>query len=324
MQRSLLKVLAVLVLVTGEMYEVRAEDPQAAQPEAASAAKTSVGTFTIGGKTYKLPHVVVYQTKVFGDEGIAVLFCEKEIPVEKLKAALVKGKGSDDSFNLFETQVKVTFNKEGQPSFSNSFADNSSISVSGGSLKGQLVVEKGRAIGQATMETGDKPADKKSFAIRFNAPLLIVAIPKAEPQPESKPDDTEKPKSKSRRSKKKSAEKVQPAAEGALNVYDLPLPADATKVEYKKLVEHLGYRSPSSVTKVAEFLVEKLEADGWKSDSSDLVNAQTAILKREKGDASLTIFVKTDGSGSKVTIMSQGLSWDEKQKPVDEPQKSKD
>jgi hypothetical protein len=105
-----------------------------------------------------------------------------------------------------------------------------------------------------------------------------------------------------------------------LSVYDLPMPEDATDVERKKLVEHLNYKSPSSVTKVTEFLVQKLEGDGWESDGSDLKNAQTAILNRKKGDAELTIFVKTDGTGTKVNMMTKGLNWDERKK-ADETKK---
>jgi hypothetical protein len=104
----------------------------------------------------------------------------------------------------------------------------------------------------------------------------------------------------------------------------LPLPKDATNVEYKKLVEHLGYKSPSPVSKVAEFLIEKLEADGWKSDDSDLITPNSVILKREKGAANLTIFVKNEASGSKITIMSEGLSWEEKKKADVDPKKEKE
>ncbi len=318
MQRRYSNLLLATLLVAGAAYELRAEDPKPTKIPAKVEAKTSVGSITIGGKTHKLPHVVAYPVKVFDEEGIAVLFCEKEIPVEKLKAALIKDKGSDDSFNLFEPQVKVNFNKAGEPSFSNSWADNNSISVSGGGLKGELVVKDGRAIGQATMTTGDKPEDKKSFDIRFDVALLAVTIPKAEPKPESKSDDSEKPKSKSRKSKKKDGEKAKPAAGGELNIYDLPLPEDVTDLKYTKLTENLVYKSPSSVTKVTEFLVKELSGGGWTSDASDLKNPKTAILHREKEGAELTIFVKTDGAGSKVTIMSKGLSWEEKPKPDSE------
>ena len=39
--------------------------------------------------------------------------------------------------------------------------------------------------------------------------------------------------------------------------------------------------------------------------------ALSAILKRKLDGASLTIFVKPAADGSQVTIMSEGLSWDQ-------------
>jgi membrane protease YdiL (CAAX protease family) len=51
---------------------------------------------------------------------------------------------------------------------------------------------------------------------------------------------------------------------------------------------------------------------GWTKDGSDLVTAASAILKRKRGDAALTIFVKPENGGSQVQIFTEGLAWDEK------------
>jgi len=40
-----------------------------------------------------------------------------------------------------------------------------------------------------------------------------------------------------------------------------------------------------------------------------MVNAQSSILKRKRGEASLTIFVKPEAGGSDVKIFTEGLSW---------------
>ncbi|MGE5191147.1 MAG: hypothetical protein ACM3U2_01515 [Deltaproteobacteria bacterium] len=59
---------------------------------------------------------------------------------------------------------------------------------------------------------------------------------------------------------------------------------------------------------------KKLAAQGWKSDrSGDLVTPRSAILKRTRGEASLTIVVKPADKGSAVTIMTEGLDWEEKE-----------
>jgi hypothetical protein len=51
---------------------------------------------------------------------------------------------------------------------------------------------------------------------------------------------------------------------------------------------------------------------GWTKDGSDLITAASSILKRKRGDAELTIFVKPEGGGSEVKIFTDGLDWDEK------------
>jgi hypothetical protein len=59
-------------------------------------------------------------------------------------------------------------------------------------------------------------------------------------------------------------------------------------------------------------LAANLKAQGWTKEGSDLVTAASAILKRKRGDAALTIFVKPESGGSEVKIFTEGLSWDEK------------
>ncbi|MCA9096300.1 MAG: hypothetical protein KDA68_22630, partial [Planctomycetaceae bacterium] len=119
-------------------------------------------------------------------------------------------------------------------------------------------------------------------------------------------DEDESPK------KKKSSDK-------SPNVYDLPLPKDAKNVEYKKIVNMVDFKSATSVEDLADFIVKGLKKQGWSSENdTDLITPNSCIIKRELGKAELTIFVKPDGQGSKVTIMSEGLSWEKKKKPEEE------
>jgi hypothetical protein len=101
-----------------------------------------------------------------------------------------------------------------------------------------------------------------------------------------------------------------PAAKDQLNVKDLAVTKDATGFEYKTGVEHVTFKSPSSTKAVCTELTANLKAQGWKNDGSDLITPASSILKRKRGDASLTIFVKPDGGGSAVQIMTEGLSWE--------------
>jgi hypothetical protein len=96
-----------------------------------------------------------------------------------------------------------------------------------------------------------------------------------------------------------------------LNVKDLALTKDASDVEYKALVEQLGFKTKANVKSACAEL-SNLKAQGWTKEGSDLVTPASAILKRKRGDAELTIFVKPDGGGSGVKMMTEGLAWDEK------------
>jgi hypothetical protein len=102
---------------------------------------------------------------------------------------------------------------------------------------------------------------------------------------------------------------AQPKAAG-LNVKDLALTKDATDVEYKALVEHLSFKSKANVKKVCAELAANLKAQGWTNDGRDLVQPQSSILKRKRGEAKLTIFVKPENGGSEVRMFTEGLSWD--------------
>ena len=85
---------------------------------------------------------------------------------------------------------------------------------------------------------------------------------------------------------------------------------DAADVEYKTAVEHIVFKSKSDVKKVCAELAANLKAQGWTNDGTDMVNPQSSILKRKRGEANLTIFVKPAEGGSQVQMFTEGLSWD--------------
>jgi hypothetical protein len=87
---------------------------------------------------------------------------------------------------------------------------------------------------------------------------------------------------------------------------------DASDIEYKQLVEQLDFKSKKNVKSVCAELAANLKTQGWTKEGSDLVTPASSILRRKRGDAELTIFVKPDSGGSQVQIITEGLSWDEK------------
>lgn len=89
----------------------------------------------------------------------------------------------------------------------------------------------------------------------------------------------------------------------------LPMPGDATDVQFKQLVEQIQFASARSVPAVAGEFSSKLKQQGWKESGRDLMGKTNAILKREQGDAKLTIMVQPAAGGSVVKIFTQGLDW---------------
>lgn len=285
--------LIVVVSLAGVSAVVAADT---SKPAANSKGPSCQGTLQVAGQNYPLKHVVAYETKVFDEVGIAVLLSDRPIAVDKLKAALKADGGSDDHFNVFQPHVKITFSKSGEASFCNAWAANTSISVSGSKLKGELAEKDGRVSGKASMDYGEEEAERKSgFELQFDAPLIVTPIAPPAKAVTKADDDEEKP-----------------AAGPAPHVRDLPIPKDAANVEFKELVEQIGFETSTDVKTTAKTFAKKLDELGWKSDGSDLITPNSSIVKRENGEASLTIFVKPAGKGSKVTIMASGLSWEER------------
>ena len=52
-----------------------------------------------------------------------------------------------------------------------------------------------------------------------------------------------------------------------------------------------------------------LKQQGWKDAAGSLVGPKNSILRREQGDAKLTIFVQPAAAGTTVKIMTEGLDW---------------
>jgi hypothetical protein len=104
-------------------------------------------------------------------------------------------------------------------------------------------------------------------------------------------------------------EPTKPAA--SLKAKDLALPKGATDVNYKAIVEMLDFKCPGDVKTVAAEFSKNLAAQGWKAEAGDLVNANTAILNRKRGEATLTIFIKPAAGGTTVNLHTEGLEWGE-------------
>jgi hypothetical protein len=284
---------------------------------AANVKPTVTGAFKGNGKDAKLAYVSARWGEPFsGKPGIVLVFTERDHSKDKKPdvSAMFGRFGSALIISLHEEGqiygcqvVHSAHQKQGFSSIGNIEAND--FTYGDGKVEGELTTH-----GQV-----DTFGETWEVSLKFVAPL--GEIPKefqvADSKKEEKPAST--------RSTKKPAttdsddddddndddDAAKPKTAG-LNVKDLALTKDASDIDYKALVEQLGFKSNANVKSVCAELSANLKAQGWTKDGSDLVTPASAILKRKRGDAELTIFVSPEGGGSKVKMMTEGLAWDEK------------
>ena len=281
------------------------------KPGPAANVKPSVtGVFKGNGKEAKVAHVSAHWREPFSDKPSMVLvFTEKDHSKDKkpdfdagfgkFGSALIISLHEDG--DIFGCQVvhtahqKQGFSSIGQIKTNNfEFAD--------GKVQGELTTDGQAEVFGETWEVN----------LKFVAPL--GEIPKEFQVADSeKPEKEATDKPATTKPTTELSEKAAPEpAQDKLNAKDLALTKDASDVEYKELVEHVLFKSKTSVKSVCADLAANLKAQGWTKDGSDLVTPASSILKRKRGDAALTIFVKPQNGGSEVKIFTEGLSWDEK------------
>ncbi len=275
------------------------------KPGPAANIKPSVtGVFKGNGKEAKLVHVSAHWREPFSDKPSMVLvFTEKDHSKDqkpdfdagfgKFGSALIISLHEDG--DIFGCEVVHTAHKKQGFSSIGKIKTNN-FEFADGKVQGELTTDGPAEVFGETWEVN----------LKFVAPL--GEIPK-----EFQVADAEKPeKEAADKPTAELSEKAAPEpAQDQLNAKDLALTKDAADVEYKELVEHILFKSKASVKSVCAELATNLKAQGWTKDGSDLVTPASSILKRKRGDAALTIFVKPADGGSQVQIFTEGLSWDE-------------
>jgi len=286
-------------------------------PKPAGPVKPSVsGTFNGNGKQAKLAFVSARPGEPFdGKSSILLVFTEQDHskdPKPDFKAGF-GDYGSALVISVFEDgrifSCQVAHAAHGRMPFSSS-----------GSVRtAAFELEEGRVEGEFKTD-GEQKFFEKTWEVdlKFVAPYK-AAVPKQVAAAKEKAKAAEKNPTKPTKDKpaKKDGneddEEGKPAKAGdALNVKALAIPKDATDIVYKKIVEQMTFKSATGHQALAAEFSKLLAAQGWKSDGDDLVAAKSAILKRTRGTANLTIFVKPADKGSTVTIMTEGLDWGEK------------
>ncbi|MGE5208211.1 MAG: hypothetical protein ACM3KL_02650 [Alphaproteobacteria bacterium] len=276
---------------------------------AANIKPTVTGEFKGNGKDAKLAYVSAHWREPFGDKpSIVLVFTEKDHSKDK-KPDFNAG------FGKFGSALVISLHEDGDIfgcEVAHSALKHKNFSSIGKIQTNDFEYADGKVQGELTT---DGPADvfgeTWDVNVKFVAPL--GEIPKEfQPAPSKEEEKTATTESSKTAAADDDDDAVaQPKAAG-LNVKDLALTKDASDVEYKALVEQLGFKSKANVKSTCAELSANLKAQGWTKQGSDLITPASAILKRKRGDAELTIFVKPESGGSEVKMMTEGLAWDEK------------
>jgi hypothetical protein len=276
------------------------------KPGPAANVKPSVtGVFKGNGKEAKIAYVSAHWREPFSDKPSMVLvFTEKDHSKDK-KPDFNAG------FGKFGSALVVSLHEDGDIfgcEVAHSALKHQNFSSIGKIQTNNFEYADGKVQGELTT---DGPADvfgeSWEVNVKFVAPLGEIPKefhPAASKEPEQ--DATNNPAT-TNLSEKDTTE----PAEDELNVKDLALTKDASDIEYQELVEYVFFKSKANVKSVSAELAANLKVQGWTKEGSDLVTPASAILKRKRGDAELTIFVNPENGGSKVKMLTDGLDWDE-------------
>jgi hypothetical protein len=279
---------------------------------AANVPPTVTGVFKGNGKDAKLAFVSARWGEPFADKpGIVLVFTEKDHSKNKKP-------DFDASFGKFGSALIISLHEDGR--IYGCQVVHSAHKHQGFSSVGNIETD-GFTFADGKVEGGiTTNGQRETFGDTWEVNLKFVAplgeIPKEFQVPESKKEEkqtkiesTRKPAAKDADADDDDVAATQPKG-SSINVKDVVLTKDATDVEYKQVVEHIVFKSKSDVKKVCAELAASLKAQGWANDGSDMIQAQSSILKRKREGAKLTIFVKPDSAGSQVQMFTEGLSWE--------------
>ena len=283
---------------------------------AANVKPTVTGEFKGNGKDAKLAYVSAHWREPFGDKPSMVLvFTEKDHSKDK-KPDFNAG------FGKFGSALVVSLHEEGDifgcevahsalkhQNFSSIGKINTNdFEYADGQVKGELATDGPTDVFGETWEVN----------VKFVAPLgeipkeFQTAVAKEEEKPASTASGKKAVTTDSDDDDDDNDDVAAKPKAAGLNVKDLALTKDASDIDYKALVEQLGFKSKANVKSACAELSANLKAQGWTKESSDLITPVSATLKRKRGDAELTIFVSSESGGSKVKMITEGLVWDKK------------
>ena len=278
--------------------EMKAAGPAKLDPPVKPTVKPTVsGKFVGNGKNAAIKFVTVEEHEDFsGKPAVTLIFTEKDpATVKKPSFEAAFGKlGSALILNVFydggifgcqvahSAHTKQGFSATGE-------IEMVEFEIAGGNVTGEV----------STGKVLDAFGEKWDVDLKFAAPLPEKL--RNAPAAPVKPVATEP---------REPAKKEPKAAVGPLiAARKLALPKDATDVEFKEIVDQIQFSSALPVEAVAKEFSANLKQQGWKDGAGSLLGKKNAILKREQGEAKLTIMVQSAAAGSVVKVFTEGLDW---------------
>ena len=270
---------------------------------------TVTGKFIGDGNAAAIKFVLVEERDGFdGKAAMRLIFTEKD-------PAAAKNPSFDAAFRKFGSALVLSMFYDGKIfgcEVAHSAHKKSGFSSVGEIKMTEFKVAGGNVTGHVTTGgTLDAFDQKWEVDLTFAAPLpeklrTAGGAPAKPGVPPTAPGET--PAKPARTSKAEKAAKV--AATATVSARSLPLPKDAADVQYKAPVKQIHLTSGQPVAAVTGELSAALKQQGWKDGAGGLKGPKNAILKRELGDAKLTIMIHEAPSGSTIKIFADGLNWD--------------
>lgn len=298
--QSIATILAVIGLSSLALPENAVADPAKPDPPAKPAFS---GKFVGDGKPAVIKHVTVNERKGFGGkQALTLIFTEKDPKhAENLE--------SDAFFKRFGSALILSVHYDGEIfgcEVAHTAHTKTAFSSSGRIRMKEFEIAGGRITGHATTDGIVDSLDQKwevdlKFALPLPEKLRAASGDAQKPVANGPPSKPSTPREMPGGSAK--------IASRTISVRDLPLPKDATDVHYKALVNQILLSSGQSVAAVTSELSAGLKKQGWKDGVGSLQGPKNAILKREMGEAKLTIMIQPAQSGSTVKIFTNGLDW---------------
>lgn len=105
---------------------------------------------------------------------------------------------------------------------------------------------------------------------------------------------------------------------------DLPIPDEATAIEYEDFFESIEFKTPSNLKTVVKFLTEEFKKRKWTKASTEHDLATFVRMTFTKQKSTVVIDVRAEDSGCEVEFRTKGMNWDGMKAEIELAKKAKE